>query len=46
LDRHNLVEMNLAMRFDSFDASHDYFRRIKALDENASQLSLASVTTT
>jgi hypothetical protein len=40
---HKLIEMNLAMPFGSFDASYDYFRRTKALDENAASLSLAAV---
>lgn len=42
---HKLVEINSQMPFGSFDESHEYFRKTKALDENAAPLSLAAVAT-
>lgn len=42
---HKLVEMNSQMPFGSFDESHEYFRKTKALDENAAPLSLSAVAT-
>ena len=42
---HKLVEMNSQMPFGSFDESHEYFQKTKALDENAAPLSLAAVAT-
>lgn len=42
---HKLVDLNSQMPFGSFDESHDYFRKTKALDENAAPLSLAAVAT-
>jgi Fic family protein len=42
---HRLVDMNSRMPFDSFEASHDYFRKTRALDENSAPLNLGAIAT-
>jgi hypothetical protein len=37
---HKLIEMNRRMPFSSFEASHDYFRSIGALDDGSPALNL------
>ena len=40
---HKLMEMNSRIPFATFDESHDYFRRTKALDENTALVDLSSL---
>ena len=39
---HKLVDLNSRMPFASFDETHEYFRKTKALDENVAPLSLSA----
>lgn len=42
---HKLIELNSRMPFGSFEESHDYFRRTRALDEKSAPLKLDAAAT-
>lgn len=42
---HRLIDINGRMPFGSFEESHDYFRRTRALDEQSAPLDLGAVAT-